>query len=255
MKKLLTIILIATTIIAGAITQGKKKKKKGKCCVAATEQVPARDTLASDVDTISYALGYVFAKQTLNNLQRSNIEIDSLKKKFITQAFTDVMNGNDSLVNEAALQSKLQEFATVQQQKGQAKALAAAEENKKQGLSFLAENKKRPEVTETASGLQYEVLNASEGPKPAATSKVTVHYHGTTVDGNVFDSSVQRGEPATFGLNQVIPGWTEGVQLMSIGSKYKFYIPSDLAYGDNGAGDAIPPGAVLIFEVELLNIQ
>lgn len=123
------------------------------------------------------------------------------------------------------------------------------------GKSFLEENKKRHGVTETASGLQYEVLVQGDGPKPGPVSKVTTHYHGTTIDGKIFDSSVQRGKPLSFGLNQVISGWTEGLQLMPVGSKYKFFIPHNLAYGERGAGGAIPGGATLIFEVELLGID
>ncbi|MES2645282.1 MAG: FKBP-type peptidyl-prolyl cis-trans isomerase [Bacteroidota bacterium] len=121
------------------------------------------------------------------------------------------------------------------------------------GRAFLEENKKRPGVVETASGLQYEVITQGNGEKPAsANSRVTTHYHGTTIDGKVFDSSVQRGQPLSFGLNQVIKGWTEGLQLMPVGSKYKLFLPHDLAYGERGAGGSIPGGATLIFEVELL---
>lgn len=121
------------------------------------------------------------------------------------------------------------------------------------GAAFLEENKKRPEVTETASGLQYEVLVEGDGPKPSGPrAKVLTHYHGTTIDGVVFDSSVLRNEPISFGLNQVITGWTEGLQLMPTGSKYKLFLPHHLAYGERGAGRDIPGGATLIFEVELL---
>ncbi|MES2518769.1 MAG: FKBP-type peptidyl-prolyl cis-trans isomerase [Bacteroidota bacterium] len=121
------------------------------------------------------------------------------------------------------------------------------------GKAFLAENKKRPEVIETESGLQYEVLVQGDGPKPSGPrAKVLTHYHGTTIDGVIFDSSVLRNEPISFGLNQVITGWTEGLQLMPTGSKYKFYLPHHLAYGERGAGADIPGGATLIFEVELL---
>ena len=125
---------------------------------------------------------------------------------------------------------------------------------KKQGEDFLAENKKKQGVVTTASGLQYEILNKTEGPKPTPTTKVQVHYHGTTPDGDVFDSSVDRNKPAEFGLNQVIKGWTEGLQLMSEGSKYRFFIPQELAYGANPSGDIIKPFMPLIFEVELLAI-
>lgn len=137
----------------------------------------------------------------------------------------------------------------------QAKQSAGSEEEKAKGQKFLEENKTKDGVITLPSGLQYKVITMGTGAKPAATDVVKVHYHGTTIDGTVFDSSVQRGEPISFGLNQVIKGWTEGVQLMPIGSKFIFYIPSDLAYGDQGAGGAIKPGATLIFEVELLDIE
>jgi len=130
------------------------------------------------------------------------------------------------------------------------------EENKAAGASFLAQNAKKPNIVTTPSGLQYEVLTPGTGTKsPAATDNVTVHYKGTTIDGKEFDSSYSRGEPATFPLNGVIPGWTEGVQLMKEGAKYRFYIPSELAYGETGAGRAIGPNETLIFDVELIKIQ
>lgn len=130
------------------------------------------------------------------------------------------------------------------------------EENKAAGAAFLAENAKKPNIVTTASGLQYEVLKPGSGKvSPSATSNVTVHYKGTTLDGKEFDSSYSRGEPATFPLNRVIPGWTEGVQLMTEGAKYRFYIPPKLAYGEQGAGRAIGPNATLIFDVELIKIQ
>ncbi len=130
------------------------------------------------------------------------------------------------------------------------------EENKAAGTAFLAENAKKPNIVTTASGLQYDVLTAGTGAtSPSATDNVTVHYKGTTIDGTEFDSSYSRGEPATFPLNRVIAGWTEGVQLMKEGAKYRFYIPSELAYGAQGAGRAIGPNAALIFDVELIKIQ
>jgi len=129
------------------------------------------------------------------------------------------------------------------------------EENKAAGAAFLAENAKKANVVTTASGLQYEILTAGTGASPSATDNVTVHYKGTTIDGEEFDSSYSRGEPATFPLNRVIAGWTEGLQLMKEGAKYRFYIPSELAYGAQGAGRAIGPNAALIFDVELIKIQ
>lgn len=133
--------------------------------------------------------------------------------------------------------------------------MKASRAAKEEGEKFLAENAKRAEVKVTESGLQYEVLEATIGQKPSATDKVKVHYEGTLIDGTVFDSSYKRGEPISFGLNQVIAGWTEGLQLMSIGSKYKLYIPYQLGYGERGAGGSIPPYAALIFTVELLGIN
>lgn len=126
------------------------------------------------------------------------------------------------------------------------------EENKAAGLAFLAENTKKENIITTASGLQYEVLTEGKGPSPIATTSVTVHYLGTTLDGKEFDSSYSRNAPATFPLNRVIAGWTEGLQLMNVGAKYRFFIPSELAYGERGAGGDIGPNAALIFEVELL---
>ena len=133
--------------------------------------------------------------------------------------------------------------------------MKASAKAKEEGEKFLAENAKRPEVKTTASGLQYEVIEATLGQKPSATDKVRVHYEGTLIDGTVFDSSYKRGESISFPLNGVIKGWTEGLQLMSAGSKYKLYIPYDLAYGAQGAGGSIPPYAALIFTVELLGIE
>lgn len=133
--------------------------------------------------------------------------------------------------------------------------MKASTQAKEEGERFLAENAKREGVKVTASGLQYEVLESTLGQKPKATDTVKVHYEGTLIDGTVFDSSYKRGEPISFGLSQVIKGWTEGVQLMSVGSKYKFFIPYQLAYGERGAGGSIPPYAALIFTVELLGIQ
>lgn len=137
----------------------------------------------------------------------------------------------------------------------QAKQNAGAEEEKAKGKKFLDENKTKEGVVTLPSGLQYKVITMGTGAKPLATDVVKVHYHGTTIDGTVFDSSVQRGEPISFALNQVIPGWTEGVQLMPVGSKFMFFIPSNLAYGDQGAGGVIKPGSTLIFEVELIGIE
>jgi len=162
---------------------------------------------------------------------------------------TDAMKG----ANKLSMEEMQAAFENIQRQI-EAKQNVGSEIEKERGRQFLADNKKREGVRETASGLQYEVIVMGKGAKPAATDVVKVHYTGKTIDGEIFDSSVQRGEPIEFPLNQVIPGWTEGLQLMPIGSKFMLYIPYNLAYGDRGAGGLIKPGATLIFEVELLDI-
>jgi len=165
------------------------------------------------------------------------------------EGFIDAFGGNNKLSMD-----EMQACFADLQKKIEAKQNAGSEVEKEKGKNFLLDNKKRAGVYETASGLQYEVLVMGKGPKPNATDQVMVHYTGRTLDGQIFDSSVERGEPITFGLNQVIPGWTEGLQLMPVGSKFMLYIPSELAYGDRGAGGLIKPGATLVFEVELLDI-
>jgi len=192
---------------------------------------------------ISYALGANVGE----SFKTAGIQLTM--ENFI-QGVTDAMAGNNKLTP----QEMEQLFAIVNQQV-QEHQNKGMEEEKAKGAAFLAENLKKEGVVATASGLQYKVIKMGTGPKPTATDQVKVHYHGTTIDGTVFDSSVQRGEPITFGLNQVIPGWTEGLQLMPVGSKFMFFIPSNLAYGDRGAGNAIKPGATLIFEVELFEIN
>ncbi|MEL6669005.1 MAG: FKBP-type peptidyl-prolyl cis-trans isomerase [Bacteroidota bacterium] len=193
------------------------------------------------MDSVSYSLGLLMA----NNLKQQGLtEIDAEE---LARGFSDMLAGNGQLDLRAA-NAKVQEHMSGLQRR-------AHEATIQEGTAFLAENAQRPEVQVTASGLQYEVLQEGDGGvKPTATSSVTVHYHGTLLDGTVFDSSVNRGETISFGLNQVIAGWTEGVQLMSIGDKFRFYIPYNLAYGEQGSRGSIPPFATLIFDVELLRI-
>lgn len=167
-----------------------------------------------------------------------------------------VMKGLSDAIQDAELPMDQQTATDIFNRYTQETQRRAGEENKAAGLKFLEENKKRPGVTTTASGLQYEVLKRGDGKvSPKATDRVKVHYHGTNIDGSVFDSSVERGEPITFGLNQVIAGWTEGLQLMHVGDKFKFYIPSELAYGERSPSPKIKPNSVLIFEVELFEIN
>ena len=194
------------------------------------------------MDKISYAIGLSMGQ----NLMGSGVT--SLEYADLAAGIKDVLEKNQPQISYQEAQQVLGQFFSELEQKIAGKAKAAGE-------AFLAENAKREGVKVTESGLQYEVLEATIGQKPKATDKVRVHYEGTLIDGTVFDSSYKRGESITFGLNQVIKGWTEGLQLMSIGSKYKLYLPYQLAYGERGAGANIPPYAALIFTVELLGIE
>ncbi|MBQ5379717.1 MAG: FKBP-type peptidyl-prolyl cis-trans isomerase [Paludibacteraceae bacterium] len=194
------------------------------------------------MDKISYALGLSMGQ----NLMSSGVE--SLNYQDLAAGIEDVLTKQQPKISYQEAQQVLNQFF----QELEAKVAGAA---KAEGEKFLAENAKREGVKVTASGLQYEILEPSLGQKPKATDTVRVHYEGTLIDGTVFDSSYRRGESITFPLNGVIAGWTEGLQLMSIGSKYKFFIPYNLAYGERGAGQSIPPYAALIFTVELLGIE
>lgn len=193
------------------------------------------------MEKVSYALGLSLG----NNLLSSGIDhIDYVK---LAKGIQDVLEHNKPEISYQEAQAVINEFFEAVQAKASEGAIKA-------GKDFLTENGKRPEVVTLASGLQYEVLTEGKGAKPKASDKVKVHYHGTLIDGTVFDSSVNRGEPATFGTTQVISGWVEALQLMPVGSKWKLFIPSDLAYGAQGAGQAIGPHTTLVFEVELLAI-
>lgn len=193
------------------------------------------------MDKVSYALGMSIGHQ-LQQMNATDLNINDF-----AQAITDVFNG-DAKLSDADAQVAVQEFFS---RKAEEQAKAA----KAEGENFLAENAKKEGVKTLPSGLQYKVLREGDGRKPSATDQVECHYEGTLINGQVFDSSYRRGETATFGLNQVIKGWTEGLQLMQEGAKYRFFIPFDLAYGENGAGQAIPPYAALIFDVELIKVK
>ena len=202
----------------------------------------------NDIEKMSYALGMNIA----GNITELPDELDFAQ---VIAAISDVSSGKKPALELEEYHKNMQAFQQKVQEASRAAADKAAQENVKAGKAFLEENKAKEGVQVTASGLQYKVLKEGSGKKPVSTDKVKVHYTGKLIDGNVFDSSVQRGEPAVFGVTQVIPGWVEGLQLMSVGSKYEFVIPSELAYGERGAGGAIPPCAVLVFEVELLEIM
>ena len=195
----------------------------------------------TEMEKVSYSLGVNVAKSVKNQ------GLTSIDSDAIAQAFTDVFEGNDLKISEQESNVILQDFFGKLAKKAQSANVEA-------GQKFLSENAKRNGVVTTKSGLQYEVLVEGTGVSPKENDKVTVHYHGTLIDGTVFDSSVDRGKPATFPVNGVIPGWVEALQLMNQGSKYKLFIPSELAYGERGAGGSIGPNATLIFEVELISI-
>ena len=193
------------------------------------------------MDKVSYALGMSIGHQ-LQQMNATDLNIDDF-----AQVITDVING-DAKLSDAEAQAAVQDFFS---RKAEEQAKAA----KAEGENFLAENAKKEGVKTLPSGLQYKVLREGDGRKPSATDKVECHYEGTLINGEVFDSSYRRGETATFGLNQVIKGWTEGLQLMQEGAKYRFFIPYNLAYGEHGAGQSIPPYAALIFDVELIKVK
>lgn len=198
--------------------------------------------LSTQMDSVSYSLGVSVA----NNLKSSGFE--TIESSAISEAFNDVFSENDVKISEEDANALIQDyFMELSQKKSQ--------EATNKGQAFLDENATKDGVVTTASGLQYQVLTEGQGAKPVASDEVTVHYHGTLIDGTVFDSSVDRGQPATFPVGGVIQGWVEALQLMNVGSKYKLFIPSNLAYGERGVGGSIGPNETLVFEVELLSIN
>lgn len=198
-------------------------------------------------DTISYLIGNDIARSFKTNKLDLNIDL-------LFAGITDGMNGSDTMFSQQQFQELMGRFQKEMQMKQQQEATQAASGNKEKGRLFLETNKAAEGVLVTASGLQYKVLRPGTGPKPSGpTAKVKVHYEGRLIDGTIFDSSYERNEPITFGLDQVIKGWTEGLQLMNVGSMYELYIPSELGYGDRNMG-TIPPGSTLIFKVELLDL-
>jgi len=201
----------------------------------------ARDFKKMNMEKISYALGLGIGQQLKSmNIKGFNIED-------FTKSISQVLNGEPTEMSAREAQEMLNKYFA-------AKAAEDAKQQIAEGAAFLENNGKREGVVTTKSGLQYEVLQEGTGRSPKATDKVRCHYEGTLIDGTVFDSSYKRSQPADFGLNQVIPGWTEGVQLMKEGAKYRFYIPYLLGYGEQGAGSSIPPYSTLIFDVELIKV-
>ncbi len=193
------------------------------------------------MEKISYALGMHLG------MQLKNSGVTGLDYEQFTRAMRDILDGGKPSMEVRDMQATLNKYFTELERK-------QSDKMKSEGAQFLAQNAKRPTVVTLPSGLQYEVLTPAIGQKPTKSDRVRVHYHGTLIDGTVFDSSVQRGEPAEFGVTQVIAGWVEALQLMAVGAKWRLFIPYHLAYGERGAGQSIPPYATLIFDVELIKI-
>lgn len=200
------------------------------------------------MDKLSYALGIGIGRQL------SQMGADSLNIDDFAQAIKDIIGGQPLQVSDSEAQQLVNSFFQQQEAKQRAAAAEKGKAAKEAGEKFLAENAKKDGIITLPSGLQYKVLKEGNGKRPKATDRVKCHYEGTLIDGTMFDSSIQRGEPAVFGLNQVIAGWTEGVQLMQEGAKYRFFIPYNLGYGEHGAGASIPPFAALVFDVELIEV-
>jgi FKBP-type peptidyl-prolyl cis-trans isomerase FklB len=201
------------------------------------------------MDKVSYALGLGIGRQ-LSQMGAEGLNIDDF-----AQAIKDVVNGKEPQVGDAEAQKIVQEFFENQEKKQRAAAAEKYKDNKEKGEAWLADNAKKEGVTVLPSGLQYQVIKEGNGRQPKASDSVKCHYEGMLTDGTLFDSSLQRGEPATFPLSGVIAGWTEGLQLMKEGAKYRFFIPYHLAYGEHGAGQQIPPYSALVFDVELIEVK
>ena len=200
------------------------------------------------MDKLSYALGLGIGQQL------AQMGAHDISAEDFAQAIKDVLEGRELKVSHREAQTIVQTYFQEQEKKLQAQRAEQGKAHKEAGEKYLAENAKKAEVVTLPSGLQYQVLKEGNGKKPTAQDTVMCHYEGTLIDGTVFDSSYQRGEPATFPLQQVIAGWTEGLQLMQEGAKYRFFIPYRLAYGEGGAGASIPPFAALVFDVELIQV-
>ena len=244
MKNVFKVSLLAAAV---ALTVGCNEVKEEAPAVAATV------SFENEQDKAAYAIGASFASYVNTTLEKQAEFGMSLDKEVILKGISDKLRDQSQMTEEEMIET-LKAYDAKVKAAAEQKQIADAEKAKVDAAAFLAENAKAVGVTVTESGLQYSVITKAEGAKPAAEDTVSVHYVGTLVDGTEFDSSVKRGQPAKFPLNRVIPGWTEGVQLMSVGEKYKFVIPAELGYGEQGAG-SIPPGSTLIFEVELLEIE
>ncbi|NIO17081.1 MAG: FKBP-type peptidyl-prolyl cis-trans isomerase [Deltaproteobacteria bacterium] len=229
MKYLFTAVLTTTLLFGTARAEDKTELKEEK-------------------DKVSYSIGF----QVGSDFKRQGVELDP---EILARGVQDALTESEPAMTREDMSSTLADLREKVMAAQQEEMKKAGEKNLADGKAFLAENGKKEGVTTTASGLQYKVMNEGEGDPPKATDTVTVNYRGTLIDGTEFDSSYKRGQPATFQLNRVIKGWTEGLQLMKPGAKYQLFIPPELAYGERGAGQVIGPNSTLIFEVELISVE
>ena len=228
--KVLIAVALSIVLVAGCVNAGDNT------------------ALKSEKDKVSYSIGLNIG----NNFKSQSVDINP---DILAKGIKDALSGSKPLMTETEIQETMAVFQKEMNAKQAERIKALGEKNKKEGETFLAENKKKDGVKTTASGLQYKIIKAGNGAKPKATDTVAVNYRGTLIDGKEFDSSYKRGEPASFPLNGIIPGWTEALQLMPVGSKWQLFLPSGIAYGEHGSGREIGPNAMLVFEVELLSIN
>ena len=252
MRKTLFLVVLCLLATAAVHAQRAKRKKKGEA--AAVPAPPPGPTLKNYRDSVSYALGTNIG-QSVNSQQMDSLDIDMLLLGLRQTVAKDTAKANAPLLDETQAMMLLQKYFGQLREKQEAKNRLLGEANKKAADDFLTANKTKPGVVTTGTGLQYVVMKEGTGPYPKPTDRVKVHYVGTFLDGKKFDSSIDRGQPATFGLNQVIKGWTEALQMMKVGSKWRIFLPPDLAYGSEGRGDQMPPNSLLVFEVELMGIE
>jgi FKBP-type peptidyl-prolyl cis-trans isomerase FklB len=251
MKKLTSLaalLLLTGTVSARADQQPSAQQQPAQKPAPAPTQTAPGDKPQSLEDKASYIIGFNLG----SNLKQQEIPVSA---DLIVKGLRDGLGGAKGLLTDEEIQASMTEFQQKMMAKQEEKMKALGAKNKQEADSFLATNKTKQGVVTTASGLQYQVLQQGTGATPKPTDQVTVHYKGTLLDGTVFDSSYDRNEPATFIVNQVIPGWVEALQLMKVGSKAKLFIPPSLAYGESGAGQQIGPNSLLVFEVELLKTE
>jgi FKBP-type peptidyl-prolyl cis-trans isomerase FklB len=233
-----SVFCMALTLVTSCEGQSQSASEQG-----------GKPVMKTKLDSLRYAIGGDIGR----NLKMS--ELDKISIELMAAGMRDVFSGKESTMSQQQCQSVINEYIQSLQQKKQEESGKKLKENKDKGAAFLSDNGKKSGVKTLPSGLQYSVIKEGKGPKPKETDMVKTHYHGTLINGTVFDSSVDRKDPATFPVNGVIKGWVEALQLMPVGSKWKLFIPSDLAYGDAGSPPTIGPGETLVFEVELLSIE